>query len=303
MSTTYPATVTITDLPLGTTLTGAELLEAVQTTSGVGKSVQISASQIATLAGGGTGSVTSVAMTVPTGLTVIGSPISTTGTLAVSWSGTIPVPQIPLFSAVANGGVPASAGGTSTYLRADGTWNTPSGAGSVTSVAMTVPTGLSVGGSPISTAGTLALSWSGTIPNAQIPLFTSIATGGVPPSGGGTVNFMRADGAWAPPPGGGGGGSAAFTYENANFGASSNNGYAVDTSGGAITVTLPAAPAAGAWVQLMDYAGAWGASNVTVNRNGLNINSAASNLTLNVPNSMVMLVYGTVAIGWKVVTL
>jgi len=37
-------------------------------------------------------------------------------------------------------------------------------------------------------------------------LFTSSTAGVVPASGGGTVNFLRADGAWAEPPGGGGGG-------------------------------------------------------------------------------------------------
>lgn len=35
--------------------------------------------------------------------------------------------------------------------------------------------------------------------------FTSVAGGLVPASGGGTTNFLRADGAWAAPPGGGGG--------------------------------------------------------------------------------------------------
>lgn len=44
-------------------------------------------------AGTGSGSVTSAAMTVPTGLSVSGSPITTTGTFAVTWSGIIPVAQ------------------------------------------------------------------------------------------------------------------------------------------------------------------------------------------------------------------
>lgn len=36
------------------------------------------------------------------------------------------------------------------------------------------------------------------------PLFTSTTPGSVPASGGGTVNFLRADGTWVAPPGGGG---------------------------------------------------------------------------------------------------
>jgi hypothetical protein len=50
-----------------------------------------------------------------------------------------------------------------TYLRSNGaaaapTWDTPGGAGTVTSVAMSVPTGLLVSGSPITGAGTFAVT-------------------------------------------------------------------------------------------------------------------------------------------------
>jgi hypothetical protein len=43
-----PAVVTIPDLVAGTTLTGTELFEAVQTSGGVGQSVKITANQIMT---------------------------------------------------------------------------------------------------------------------------------------------------------------------------------------------------------------------------------------------------------------
>lgn len=42
------------------------------------------------------------------------------------------------------------------------TWVTPSGSGTVTSVAQTVPAFLSIAGSPVTTSGTLAISYSGT---------------------------------------------------------------------------------------------------------------------------------------------
>ena len=61
------------------------------------------------------------------------------------------------FTSTLKGLVPASGGGTTNFLRADGTWTTM-GVGTVTSVAMTVPTGLSITGTPITTSGTLALS-------------------------------------------------------------------------------------------------------------------------------------------------
>jgi hypothetical protein len=48
---------------------------------------------IAASGGGGSGTVTSVAATVPTGLAVSGSPITTSGTLGFTWSGLIPLAQ------------------------------------------------------------------------------------------------------------------------------------------------------------------------------------------------------------------
>lgn len=50
---------------------------------------------------------------------------------------------------------------SSHYWRGDGTWATVAGSGTVTSVAMTVPTFLSISGSPVTTSGTLAVSLSG----------------------------------------------------------------------------------------------------------------------------------------------
>jgi hypothetical protein len=253
--------------------------------------------------GGGSGTVTSVALSAPTGLSVSGSPITTSGTLTLSWSGTIPAAQIPTFSASVNGGVAASGGGTTNFLRADGTWAAPpgggGGSGTVTSVAMTVPTGLAISGSPITTSGTLAVTWSGTIPAAQVPTFTSTVNGGVPASGGGSTNFMRADGTWAVPTVGGGG-SAAFIYENASFGATAQTGYLVDTSGGAITVTLPASPSQGAQIQLMDALNTWAAHNVTLAGNGSNIVFSSGNTILFRTGSVVLLSYINSTIGWNI---
>lgn len=92
----------------------------------------------ATVSGGG-GTVTSVAATVPTFLSVTGSPITTTGTLAISLSGT----ALP----VANGGtgVTTSTGTTNVVLSNSPTLVTPA-LGTPSSATLTNATGL-----PIST--------------------------------------------------------------------------------------------------------------------------------------------------------
>ena len=64
--------------------------------------------------------------------------------------------------------------------------------------------------------GYAGLDGSAKVAPAQLPLFTSIADGAVSASGGGTTNFLRADGAWAAP--GGGGLSQANALAIASFG-------------------------------------------------------------------------------------
>src|SRR6056300_1995443 len=56
------------------------------------------------------------------------------------------------------------------------------------------------------------------------------------------------------------------TAKTASFTAVSGNGYFVNTTSGAITVTLPAG-SAGAIVSLADYAGTWQTNNLTVSPN------------------------------------
>ena len=69
--------------------------------------------------------------------------------------------QINVFSSSLSGAAPASGGGTTNYLRADGTWAPPPGAtsGTVTSVGVSTPSStLSVGGTnPVTGAGTISI--------------------------------------------------------------------------------------------------------------------------------------------------
>ena len=52
-------------------------------------------------------------------------------------------------------------GGTSTYLRADGTFAAPGGSGTVTSVDLAAPAEFAVSGNPVTTSGTLAFGYIG----------------------------------------------------------------------------------------------------------------------------------------------
>ena len=149
----------------------------------------------------GSGTVTSVAATAGTGISVTGSPITTSGTLnitntapdqtvviangtGISVTGTYPNFTITNTSP-SSGGTVTSVTGTSPVVSSGGAtpaismpaattsvngyltstdWTTfnNKGSGTVTSVAATVPSFLSVAGSPITTSGTLALTYSGT---------------------------------------------------------------------------------------------------------------------------------------------
>jgi hypothetical protein len=81
--------------------------------------------------------LTSVGVSMPSGFTVANSPLTSNGTINITGSGT-----------------------TAQYLRGDGTLATFPTIynGTVTSVDMTVPTGLTISGNPITSAGTLALA-------------------------------------------------------------------------------------------------------------------------------------------------
>src|SRR5210317_943130 len=66
------------------------------------------------------------------------------------------------------------------------------------------------------------------------------------------------------------------TAKTASFTAVSGDGYFVNTTSGVITVTLPASPSAGDIVAVADYAGTSATNNITIARNGSNIQGNAS---------------------------
>ena len=76
----------------------------------------------------------------------------------------------------------------------------------------------------------------------------------------------------------------------------------IDTSGsginGPITINLPASPAIGNEVTFIDSGNNFASNNLTVGRNGSNINGAASNLVVSANASAFTLVYVNATRGW-----
>lgn len=177
-------------------------------------------------------------------------------------------------------------GGTTTqYCGADGAWHTAAGAGTVTSFAAPsgswpswlIPTVTNSTSTPslavaVGTVGAAEFLASPTVGGgtltprlavgADIPLFTSSLQGTVSGSGGGTSNFLRADGTWAAPSGSGNTTSTALTtgfVPKANGANSIINSAIDDGATTANTVTIsetlnltntacPTCPGATSWI-------------------------------------------------------
>ncbi len=90
------------------------------------------------------------------------------------------------------------------------------------------------------------------------------------------------------------------TVKTASFTGVAGVGYFVNTTSGAITVTLPASPDAGAVIAVKDYANTFDTNNVTLARNGSNIGGQAIDATLSTEGLAVTLVYVDATQGWLV---
>ena len=89
------------------------------------------------------------------------------------------------------------------------------------------------------------------------------------------------------------------TPKTTGFTGVSGNGYFINTTSGPITVTLPASPSAGDIIGVADYAGTAPTNNITIGRNGSNINGDATDLTITKGDSAIILVYVDGTEGWK----
>jgi hypothetical protein len=89
------------------------------------------------------------------------------------------------------------------------------------------------------------------------------------------------------------------SIKTTSFTAVSGEGYFINTTSGAITMTLPASPSVGDIVAFKDYAGTFQTNNLTINRNGSNIVGGTNNAVISVEGQAVVLVYGDATQGWQ----
>ena len=88
--------------------------------------------------------------------------------------------------------------------------------------------------------------------------------------------------------------------KTSTFTAVAEKGYFVNTTGGAITVNLPAG-SAGAQIGLVDYAGTWDSNNVTLAPNGSEkIQGSATDATLSRDREAIQVVYVDSTQGWLI---
>ena len=97
--------------------------------------------------------------------------------------------------------------------------------------------------------------------------------------------------------GGGGGISWNSTVQTSAFTAISGEGYFVNTTSAAITVTLPSSPSAGDEVTIVDYAGTADTNNITITSSD-NINGSSNNVLINYERGGVSMVYVDATQGW-----
>src|SRR5210317_1901107 len=76
------------------------------------------------------------------------------------------------------------------------------------------------------------------------------------------------------------------------------NGYFIDTTSAAHTLTLPSSPSAGHTVAIKDYAGTFGTNNLTIARNSSNIQGVANDSLISTNKASLTLVYVDATKGW-----
>jgi hypothetical protein len=80
--------------------------------------------------------------------------------------------------------------------------------------------------------------------------------------------------------------------------ASAGNGYFIDTTSAAHTINLPASASLGDQIAIKDYAGTFSSNNLTIGRNGHNIQGVANDSLISTNRASLLLVYVDSTKGW-----
>ena len=110
------------------------------------------------------------------------------------------------------------------------------------------------------------------------------------------TEYLRKNGAWVNPTGGGG---VSWSIKSGTYNAVAGDFLAADLSSAGFTINLPASPNVGDHVGFKTDPNA-STNNLTVGRNGSNINGSANDLTCDVNNAEFTLVYVSASQGWVV---
>tara|TARA_R110002153_G_scaffold11121_1_gene42944 strand:- start:1631 stop:3094 length:1464 start_codon:yes stop_codon:yes gene_type:complete len=86
--------------------------------------------------------------------------------------------------------------------------------------------------------------------------------------------------------------------KTSGFTAAASKGYFVNTTSGAVTVTLPSSASIGDTIAIKDYAGTFATNNLTIARNGHNIQGTANNSEITTNRASLVLVYVDATKGW-----
>jgi hypothetical protein len=88
------------------------------------------------------------------------------------------------------------------------------------------------------------------------------------------------------------------SVQTSGFTAVAGRGYFCNTTSAAFTVTLPASATQGDTIALIDYAGTFATNNLTIGRNGHNIQGVANNSLISTNRASLVLVYVDSTKGW-----
>ena len=129
---------------------------------------------------------------------------------------------------------------------------------------------------------------NGAVSNAKLTN-TTITLAGESITLGGSVTFNNKFVDW----------QSVITANGSTFNtAVSGQGYFIDTTSAVHTINLPAAASRGDFIAIKDYAGTFNTNNLTIGRNGHNIQGVANNSLISTNRASLVLVYVDTTKGW-----